>query len=124
MTRDLHLPVEIVGCPIVREADGLAMSSRNSYLTDEQRVAALCLNRSLRLAEDMVAGGVREREDILKAMRELLDREKLIRMDYIDIVDPDSLRPLKHVVKSALVVMAAYVGNTRLIDNALVAVSA
>lgn len=117
MVRDLHLPVEIVSCPIVREADGLALSSRNSYLNSEERAAALILHKSLLLAEELVGRGERQTEKILQEMTALLESEPLVRPDYIELVDTQNLKPLERIVGSVLVAVAAYVGKTRLIDN-------
>lgn len=119
MTRDLDIPTQIVGCPIVREADGLAKSSRNVYLRPEERVAALVLNRSLRLAENAVAKGEKDSRALTALIRSAMAEEPLVREDYIEIVDPDSMRPLPSVAGPTLVAVAAYVGKARLLDNIL-----
>jgi pantoate--beta-alanine ligase len=117
MVRDLCLPVEIVACPIVRESDGLAMSSRNSYLDSQQRKQALILHRSLMLVKNMVDRGERNTAKLIAAAREEFSREPSVRLDYFEIVDPDSLDAVKDVQQGGLVAVAAYVGKTRLIDN-------
>ena len=119
MVRDLNFPVEIVACPIVREPDGLAMSSRNAYLDSQQRKEALVLHRSLMRVKKMWEGGQHSAEKLLAAGRKELARENSVRLDYFEIVDPDSLDPVGNVGKGALVAVAAFVGATRLIDNVL-----
>jgi pantoate--beta-alanine ligase len=117
MVQDLHFRVEIVACPIVREADGLAMSSRNAYLNREERGRALILHRSLEQVERDFRGGERIATKLISAARELLVTEPLVRVDYLEIVDPDSLDPVERTSGKALIAIAAYVGTTRLIDN-------
>lgn len=117
MVRDLNVPVEVVGLPIVREPDGLAMSSRNVNLTPEQRRAALVLSKSLRLAESLFAAGQRDAEEIRASMRSLLAAEPLAVLDYISVADASSLDELTTVDRPALVSLAARFGATRLIDN-------
>jgi pantoate--beta-alanine ligase len=117
MVRDLCLPVEIVACPIVRESDGLAMSSRNSYLDSKQRKQALILYRSLMLVKKMVDAGERNIAKLIAAAREEFGREPSVRLDYFEIIDPDSLDAVEDVQQGGLVAVAAYVGKTRLIDN-------
>lgn len=119
MVRDLNLPVQIVVCPIVREPDGLAMSSRNAYLNPDQRKQALVLHRSLARVQDLVAAGERNAGELLTAGREELAREKSVRLDYFEIVDPDTLDPRPDISGGALAAVAAFVGSTRLIDNIL-----
>jgi len=119
MVRDLNLAVEIVVCPIVREADGLAMSSRNAYLDPEQRKRALVLHRSLMRVQELVEAGERDVAKLLAAGREVFGGESSVRLDYFEIVDPDTLDPVADVSGGALVAVAAYVWNTRLIDNIL-----
>jgi pantoate--beta-alanine ligase len=121
MVRDLNLPVQIVVCPIVREPDGLAMSSRNAYLNPEQRKQALVLHRSLQRVQDLMEGGERKAGNLVAAGREEFGREPEVRLDYLEIVDPDTLDPVNDVSSGRLVAVAAYVGTTRLIDNLLVA---
>jgi pantoate--beta-alanine ligase len=120
MVRDLNLPVEIVVCPIVREADGLAMSSRNVYLNSEQRRQALVLHRSLKRVEQMIKAGERNAALLVAAGREEFAAEPSVRLDYFEIVNPDTLDPIEDISNGALVAVAAYVGTTRLIDNILI----
>jgi len=117
MVRDLNFPVEIVACPIVRESEGLAMSSRNAYLDPQQRKEALVLHRSLMRVKKMWEGGENSAEKLLAAGREEPARESSVRLDYFEIVDAESLDPVGNVGKGALVAVAAFVGATRLIDN-------
>ena len=119
MVRDLNLAVKIVVCPIVRETDGLAMSSRNAYLDPEQRKKALVLHRSLMRVQKMVEAGERAAAKLMTAGREEFGRENSVRLDYFEIVDPETLDPVEDVSDGALVAVAAYVGSTRLIDNVL-----
>jgi pantoate--beta-alanine ligase len=117
MVRDLNIPVEIVGCPIVREPDGLAMSSRNIYLSPEERLHALALNRSLRATEEAFRSGETGAARLSEVGRAIIAREPGVRLDYFAVVDPESLEPLQRVTRPALIAVAAYVGSTRLIDN-------
>jgi pantoate--beta-alanine ligase len=119
MVRDLNFPVEIVACPIVREPDGLAMSSRNAYLDPQQRKQALALHRALMRVKKSWEAGERAAGILSAAGREEVAGEKSVRLDYLEIVDPDSLVPVEVVVDGALVAVAAFVGPTRLIDNIL-----
>ena len=122
MVRDLNFEVEIVVCPIVREADGLAMSSRNAYLDPEQRKRALVLHGALMRVQNLVKAGEREVAKLLVAGREEVAAENSVRLDYLEIVDPNTLDPVKHATSGTLVAIAAYLGSTRLIDNILLAV--
>jgi pantoate--beta-alanine ligase len=119
MVRDLNIPVEIVACPIVRENDGLAMSSRNAYLDPQQRKQALVLHRSLMRVQEMWEGGERSAEKLVALGREEFAAEKSVRLDYFEIVDPDSLDPVRSADKGTLIAVAAFVGTTRLIDYIL-----
>ena len=119
MVRDLNLPVEIVACPIVREADGLAMSSRNAYLDPEQRKHSLVLHRALLRVQELAEAGEKNATRLVAAGREEFAGESAVRLDYFEIVNPDSLDPVRDVSHGALVAVAAIVGNTRLIDNVL-----
>ena len=119
MVRDLNLPIEIVVCPIIREPDGLAMSSRNVYLRPEERKAALVLNRSLTETKNRFDQGERNARKLIAAGKRVMAQESRVRLDYFEIVDPDTLDPVLEVTRSALVAIAALVGNTRLIDNIL-----
>jgi len=124
MVRDLNLPLEIVVCPIVRESDGLAMSSRNAYLDADQRKRALALHRSLTRVQRMADGGQRKTCELVAAGRAEFAGESSVRLDYLEIVDPDTLDPVDSISGGALVAVAAFVGSTRLIDNILLGKSA
>ena len=117
MAADLNMNLKVIVCPTIREPDGLAMSSRNFYLTPEQRKTAPVLNRSLLLAKDLFTGGERDAAVILKKMTDLIQKEPLANIDYISISNTETLAELKIINKSALVSMAVRFGNTRLIDN-------
>ncbi len=119
MVRDLNLPVEIVVCPIIREPDGLAMSSRNAYLNPQQRKQALVLHRSLLRVEQLAQAGEKSAAKLSAAGRQEFAAESSVRLDFLEIVDPNSLDPVEDVSHGALVAVAAYVGTTRLIDNLL-----
>jgi pantoate--beta-alanine ligase len=120
MVRDLNFSVEIVACPIVREPDGLAMSSRNAYLDPQQRLQALALHRALRRLKERWEAGERDAVKLVAVGCEEIAREKSVRIDYLEIVDPDNLEPLDNTGNGALVAVAAFVGATRLIDNILI----
>jgi pantoate--beta-alanine ligase len=119
MVRDLSLPVEIVVCPIVREPDGLAMSSRNAYLSPEERKRALVLHRSLTRVQTLAEAGEKDAARLGAAGRDEFSREGSVRLDYFEIVEPNTLDPVGNISGGALVAVAAYVGATRLIDNLL-----
>jgi pantoate--beta-alanine ligase len=119
MVRDLNLDTEILVCSIVREADGLAMSSRNAYLSAEERKRALVLHRSLERVRQLVESGESDTARLVAAGREEVARENAVRLDYFEVVDPDTLDPVLDLSTGALVAVAAYVGATRLIDNVL-----
>jgi pantoate--beta-alanine ligase len=117
LARDLNFPIEIVICPIVREPDGLAMSSRNAYLNPDERQRALTLHRSLNRVEDEFRAGERSAANLIGAVTKVFGQEPQVRLDYLEIVDPDTLDPVDKIERPALVAVAAYVGSTRLIDN-------
>ena len=117
MTRDLNFPIEIVVCPIVREPDGLAMSSRNVYLDPEQRRAATVLSRALRTATEAYENGERDAETLRQVMEDMLATAPLAQMQYVSCADYDTLEELETVTGKALLSMAVFVGKTRLIDN-------
>jgi pantoate--beta-alanine ligase len=119
MVRDLNLPVEIVVCPIVRDPDGLAMSSRNAYLDPEQRKHALVLRRSLLRVEQLVDAGERDAAKLVTTGLAEFGKESFARLDYFEIVDPDTLDAIDDISAGALVAVAAFLGSTRLIDNIL-----
>lgn len=113
---DLNIPVEIVACPIVREDDGLAMSSRNTYLSADERKAALCLSKAIFEGEKMAKEGASVKE-VLKKMEEIISSEKLAKIDYIQAVDLETIKNVDNFNKDTLVAIAVYIGKTRLIDN-------
>lgn len=117
MVRDLNFDIEIVGCPIVREADGLAKSSRNTYLSPEERQAALVLSQAVALGQSMAEQGEKDAEKIVSAMKELISKEPMARIDYVQAVDGVSMSPVREMKAPVLVAMAVYIGKTRLIDN-------
>ncbi len=119
MTEDLNLDVTVEALPIVREPDGLAMSSRNIYLKPEERRAALALFRSLEEARRISGGGERSTGSIRDQMLRMISREPLAKVDYVEIVDPQTLEPVDRIEGAVLVAVAVYVGSTRLIDNAI-----
>ena len=119
MVRDLNFSVEIVVCPIVREKDGLAMSSRNAYLDPQQRSQATVLHRSLMRICDLANRGENLSERLVSAGRQTVAEEPALRLDYYEIVNPDTLDPVPNTAQGALVAVAAWVGSTRLIDNIL-----
>lgn len=117
MVKDLNFDIEIVGCPIIREADGLAMSSRNTYLSQDERKAALVLSRSLNLAKTTLSNGERNVDTVKQIISTEIKKEPLSRIDYIEIVDSENLQSVETVNRSVLVAIAVYIGKTRLIDN-------
>ena len=117
MVRDLNMNVEVVGCPIVREEDGLAKSSRNTYLSPAEREAALVLSRAVREGQRLMEEGERDAKTILGAMRAIIEAEPLARIDYVEMVSWDGIKPVDVADSSVLVAMAVYIGKTRLIDN-------
>jgi pantoate--beta-alanine ligase len=122
MVRDLNFAVQVVACPIVREADGLAMSSRNVYLNPEERKQALVLHRALLRVQDAWEGGEHDAGKLLEVGRGEVAKETGVRLDYFEIVDADSLEPVKSAGSGVLVALAAWVGSTRLIDNLILEV--
>jgi len=119
MVEDLNMDIEIVGMPTVREKDGLAASSRNAYLNSEERKAALCLFKGLSEAKKAFLAGEKDANRLLKIARSVIESEPLVRLEYLELRDPDDLRPLEGEVERGLIALAAWVGNTRLIDNML-----
>jgi len=119
MVRDLDTPVEIVGCPIVREPDGLAMSSRNAYLNAEQRKQATVLYRSLLKISTLFQQGERNATHLIEAGSQVMRGEEAVRLDYLEVVDPSSLQAIQTVQQTALAAVAACIGATRLIDNVI-----
>jgi len=119
MVRDLNMDVEVIECPIVREPDGLAMSSRNVYLVGEERKQALALYQSLKIAEQLYRAGERSAERIKEKMLEHFAKFNLVRVDYVEIVDEETLQPVERLEGKVLVAVAAWVGKARLIDNTI-----
>ena len=120
MARDLNLDSEIVVCPIVRETDGLALSSRNAYLSGEERKAATVLHRALVAAGNELAGGVRDAVQLQNVMRRIIEAEPLAILDYAEIVNADTFEPVVRVARPCYAVLAVFIGKTRLIDNLLI----
>ena len=120
MVKDLNVDTEIVGCPIVREADGLAKSSRNTYLNPDERKAALILSRSLKLGRELIENGETDAKAVIKAITDSINTEPLAKIDYVDVVDFDTITPVDRIGKSVLVAIAVYIGKTRLIDNFII----
>ncbi len=117
MVRDLNKNIDIIGCPILREADGLAKSSRNTYLSDEERQAALILSKAIFMGEKMLEEGEKDGDKVLEAMKELISSEPLARIDYVEMVKWDTIEIHHTVDCPVLVAMAVFIGSTRLIDN-------
>ncbi len=120
MVRDMSYGIDIVGCPIVRDADGLAKSSRNSYLSENERRAALILSKSVFLGQKLVDGGERDADKVVAAMRATIETEPLAKVDYVSAVDGITMMPVHEIKGCVLVAMAVYIGKTRLIDNFIV----
>jgi pantoate--beta-alanine ligase len=120
MVDDLNMDIEIVGCPIIREDDGLAKSSRNTYLSAEERQAALILSKSIKLGQELVQKGETDTAKIVTAMKELISTEPLARIDYVKAVDGLTMQQISEVKRPMLVAIAVFIGKTRLIDNFIV----
>lgn len=120
MVRDLNLEVRIEVLPIVREKDGLAVSSRNTYLTPEQKKAALCLYSSLKVAQKMVEEGEKDTEKIIKKVEDIINQESYAKIDYVEIVNTQNLNPISRLEDEALMALAVYIGKVRLIDNTII----
>ena len=117
MVRNLNMNLEVVGCPIIREADGLAKSSRNTYLSAEERKAALVLSKAIFLGEKMIKDGERDGDKVLAAMTQLIESEPLAKIDYVEMVKWDSIEIHHQIDCPVLIAIAVYIGKTRLIDN-------
>lgn len=117
MVKDYNMDAEIIGMPIVRENDGLALSSRNTYLSSDERKAALCLNRALRSVKSAFDSGERQSDSLKQAAEKIIKDEPLSRIDYIEIVDIITMKPVNEIKADALCALAVYIGRTRLIDN-------
>lgn len=122
MVRDMSYGIEIVGCPIIREEDGLAKSSRNTYLSEEERKAALILSKSIFLGQKMVEDGERDANKVVAAMVANIETEPMAKIDYVSAVDGITMMPIEQIKGSVLVAMAVNIGKTRLIDNFIVEV--
>jgi pantoate--beta-alanine ligase len=120
MVKDLNMPLEIHGCPIVRESDGLAKSSRNTYLSAEERKAALVLSRSVFLGQKMVEEGERDCTKVIAAMTKEIESEPLARIDYVKMVDLTTMQQIQTIENGVLTAIAVYIGKTRLIDNFMI----
>ena len=116
MVKDLNFDIEIGGCPIVREEDGLAKSSRNTYLNDKERQAALCLSRAVKTGKEVIYTGA-DAKEVLNPMKAIIEAEPLARIDYVMMVDALTMQPIEKADRDVLVAMAVYIGKTRLIDN-------
>lgn len=117
MARDLSFGIEIVGCPIIREEDGLAKSSRNTYLSSDERSAATVISKALSIGNELIVNGETNAETVLKVITEKIESEPLARIDYVKAVDADSIEPIQTVSGRVLFAVAVYIGKTRLIDN-------
>ena len=117
MVSDLNMDIEIIGCPIIREENGLAKSSRNTYLSDEEKKSALILSKTIFMGMDMVRNGEKDCKKILDAMKKNIESEPLAKIDYVKIVDLQTMQQIEKLDRPALCAMAVYIGKTRLIDN-------
>ena len=120
MTRDLSIGIEIVGCPIIREEDGLAKSSRNTYLSPEERKAALVINRSLNEGRKIIESGETNLNKVTEQIKLQIQKEPLAKIDYVKAVNADSIKPIDKADGKILVAAAVYIGKTRLIDNFII----
>ncbi len=120
MVLDLNIPVEIIGCPIIREKDGLAKSSRNTYLNEEERRAALILSKTVFLGQTLVKNGLKNSAELISAMKKNIETEPLAEIDYIEVVDFNDITVKDTISNNTLVAMAVYIGKTRLIDNFII----
>jgi pantoate--beta-alanine ligase len=123
MVKDLDMNIRIIGLPTIREEDGLAMSSRNAYLYDDERPGALTLSRSLDAAREMVREGIRDPRAIEQKVTGIIESEPTTRIDYVSVVDADDLTPLSTIDERALLALAVFVGDARLIDNAVLEIN-
>ena len=120
MVNDLSFGIEIVGCPIIREEDGLAKSSRNTYLSEDERKAALVLSRSLKEGRKLVEDGEKDAAKVKKTITDIIEKEALAKIDYVEVVDWNTLEPVEKIDGPVLTAIAVYIGKTRLIDNFIV----
>lgn len=117
MVTDLNFDIEIVSCPIVREADGLAKSSRNTYLSKEERQASTIINKSLKKAKTLIKSGERYSKNVIDFIKNEINKEPLAKIDYVSIVDNNTIKNIKTIEDGSLIAVAVFIGNTRLIDN-------
>lgn len=117
MVTDLNFDIEIVSCPIVREADGLAKSSRNTYLSKEERQASTIINKSLKKAKALIKSGERDSKNVIDFIKNEINKEPLAKIDYVSIVDNNTIKNIKTIEDGSLIAVAVFIGNTRLIDN-------
>ncbi|WP_419742837.1 pantoate--beta-alanine ligase [Paraclostridium dentum] len=117
MVTDLNFDIEIVSCPIVREADGLAKSSRNTYLSKEERQASTIINKSLKKAKALIKSGERDSKNVIDFIKNEINKEPLAKIDYVSIVDNNTIKNTKTIEDGSLIAVAVFIGNTRLIDN-------
>lgn len=117
MVTDLNFDIEIVSCPIVREADGLAKSSRNTYLSKEERQASTIINKSLKKAKTLIKSGERDSKNVIDFIKNEINKEPLAKIDYVSIVDNNTIKNIKTIEDGSLIAVAVFIGNTRLIDN-------
>lgn len=117
MVTDLNFDIEIVSCPIVREADGLAKSSRNTYLSKEERQASTIINKSLKKAKTLIKSGERDSKHVIDFIKNEINKEPLAKIDYVSIVDNNTIKNIKTIEDGSLIAVAVFIGNTRLIDN-------
>lgn len=120
MVMDLNIPIEIIGCPIIREADGLAKSSRNTYLSEEERQAALILSKTVFMGQQLVENGLTDANELKERMKKNIETEPLARIDYVEVVDFNDISIRDTISDNTLIAMAVYIGKTRLIDNFIV----
>ncbi|MBU5479169.1 pantoate--beta-alanine ligase [Eubacterium sp. MSJ-13] len=120
MVNDLSFGIEIVGCPIIREEDGLAKSSRNTYLNEDERKAALVLSRSLKEGRKLVEDGEKDAAKVKKTITDIIEKEPLAKIDYVEVVDWNTLEPVEKIDGPVLTAIAVYIGKTRLIDNFII----
>lgn len=118
--RDLNINVEVIGCPIVREEDGVAKSSRNTYLSDDERIAARILSKSLKVAKDQIENGENDSNKVIEIIKNYIISEPLAKIDYVEVVDLMSMEKVNLIEKSSLVAIAVVIGKTRLIDNFII----
>ena len=119
MVQDLNMDIEVVGCPIIREEDGLAKSSRNTYLSPEERKAALVLSQTINLAKQLIADGEKDADVLVAKMKENIEKEPLAKIDYVKAVNGLTMQQQKEIKAPMLIAMAVYIGKTRLIDNTI-----